>query len=148
MSLIRYEPWTLVNRLHQDLDRLFGREFSGGEDDTRGAVSDWLPAVDVQETKDAFVLRADLPGVDPKDIDVTMENGVMTLRGRRASEARTEEGGYSRVERSSGEFFRRFTLPDSADPESISAQTNNGVLTVRIAKRPEVQPRRIQVKTS
>lgn len=147
MSLTRYEPWSLVNRLHHDLDRIFGREY-GQDDDSRGAVSDWLPAVDVQETKDAFVLRADLPGVDPKDIDVTMENGVLTLRGRRQSESTQEESGYRRVERISGEFFRRFTLPDVADAESISAQTNNGVLTVRIAKRPEVQPRRIEVKTS
>jgi len=147
MSLIRYEPWSLVNRLHHDLDRIFGREFAQ-DDDSHGAVSDWMPAVDVQETKDAFVLRADLPGVDPKDIDVTMENGVLTLRGRRQSESATEDGGYRRVERISGEFFRRFTLPDVADAESISAQTSNGVLTVRIAKRPEVQPRRIEVKGS
>lgn len=148
MSITRYEPWNLVNRLHHDLDRIFGREFAGSEDDSRGAVSDWLPAVDVQEAKDAFILRADLPGVDPKDIDVTMENGVLTLRGRRQSENTREEGGYRRVERTSGEFFRRFTLPDVADSESISAETNNGVLTIRIAKRPEVQPKRIEVKAS
>ncbi len=148
MSLIRYEPWSLVNRLHSDLDRIFGREYTGSNDDSRGAVSDWLPAVDVQETKDAFVLRADLPGVDPKDIDITMENGVLTLRGRRSNETTSEERGYQRVERLSGEFFRRFTLPDVADAESIAAQTSNGVLTVRIAKRAEVQPRRIEVKAS
>ncbi|HEY6644022.1 Hsp20/alpha crystallin family protein [Povalibacter sp.] len=147
MSLIRYEPWSLVNRLHSDLDRIFGRDYQDN-DDSRGAVSDWMPAVDVQETKDAFVLRADLPGVDPKDIDITMENGVLTLRGRRQSEQTSDERGYRRVERISGEFFRRFTLPDVANAESISAQTNNGVLTVTIAKRPEVQPRRIEVKTS
>ena len=147
MSLTRYEPWSLVNRLHNDLDRIFGRDMNH-EDDSRGAVSDWLPAVDVQETKDAFVLRADLPGVDSKDIDVTMENGVLTLRGRRHSETNTEERGYCRVERVSGEFFRRFTLPDVADADSISAQTSNGVLTLRIAKRPEVQPKRIEVKAS
>ncbi len=148
MNVTRYEPWSLVNRLHQDLDRLMGREFGGREDESHGAVSDWMPAVDVQETKDAFVLTADLPGVDPKDIDITMENGVLTLRGRRSHETRTEEKGFRRVERSSGEFFRRFTLPDIADSDSISAQTNNGVLTVKIAKRPEVQPRRIEVRSS
>jgi len=147
MSVIRYEPWSLVNRLHSDLDRIFGRELSD-DDDSRGAVSDWLPAVDVHETKDAFVLRADLPGVDPKDIDITMENGVLTLRGRRESESTQEERGYRRVERVSGEFFRRFTLPDVADAEAISAKTNHGVLTVRIGKRAEVQPKRIEVKAS
>jgi HSP20 family protein len=149
MAITRYEPWSLVNRLHQDLDRLMGREFGGRDDDESwGAVSDWMPAVDVQETKDAFVLTADLPGVNPNDIDITMENGVLTLRGRRVHEQRTEEKGFRRIERSSGEFFRRFTLPDIADPDSISAQTNNGVLTVRIAKRAEVQPRRIEIKSS
>lgn len=146
-SLTHYEPWGLVNRLHQDLDRVFGRDFAL-DDDSRGAVSDWMPAVDVHETKDAFILRADLPGVDPKDIEVTMENGVLSLRGRRESESTREEQGYRRVERISGEFFRRFTLPDVADSQAISAQTANGVLTVRINKRPEVQPKRIEVKAS
>ena len=148
MNVIRYEPWALINRLHQDLDRLVGREFAAGDDESRGAVSDWLPAVDVEEKSDAFLLQADLPGVDSKDIDITMENGMLSLRGRRQSEAKQESGGYRRVERVSGEFFRRFTLPDTADPEAISAQMANGVLTVRIGKRAEIQPRRIQVKTS
>ncbi len=146
MNLTRYEPWSLVNRLHTDLDRLFSREMQ--EDDSRGAVSDWMPAVDVHETKDAFVLRADLPGVDPKDIEITMENGVLTLRGRRESETTKEERGYRRVERVSGEFFRRFTLPDVADSDAITAKSNQGVLTVEIRKRAEVQPKRIEVKAS
>jgi HSP20 family protein len=148
MNVMRYEPWSLLNRLHQDLDRLVGRELGQGDDESRGAVSDWLPAVDVQEKRDAFLLQADLPGVDSKDIDITMENGVLSLRGRRQHETKQEEGGYRRVERASGEFFRRFTLPDSADPEAISAQMTNGVLTVRIGKRAEIQPRRIEVKSS
>jgi HSP20 family protein len=147
MNVTRYEPWTLINRLHQDLDRLFGREFSHGDDESRGAVSDWLPAVDVQEQPDAFLLQADLPGVESKDIDITMENGLLSLSGRRQHENRQENGGYRRVERVSGEFFRRFTLPDSADPEAISARMANGVLTVRIGKRAEIQPRRIEVKS-
>jgi HSP20 family protein len=148
MNVIRYEPWSLINRLHQDLDRLVGREFGHSDDESRGAVSDWLPAVDVQEQPDAFLLQADLPGVDAKDIDITMENGVLSLRGRRHHETKQEESGYRRVERVSGEFFRRFTLPDSADPEAISAQMTNGVLTVRIGKRAEIQPRRIEVRSS
>ena len=97
---------------------------------------------------DAFLLQADLPGVEAKDIDITMENGMLSLRGRRQSETKQEDGGYRRVERVSGEFFRRFTLPDIADSESISAQMSNGVLTVRIGKRAEIQPRRIQVKNT
>jgi HSP20 family protein len=134
--------------MHQDLDRIFGRDFDNQDDESWGAVSEWMPAVDVQETKDAFLITADLPGVDPKDIDITMENGLLSLRGRRSHEKTTEEKGFRRIERSSGEFFRRFTLPDVADSEQISAQTNNGVLTVRIAKRPEVQPKKIEIKAS
>lgn len=147
MNVSRYEPWSLVSRLHQDLDRVFSREMASG-DDSHGAVCDWMPAVDVSETKDAFVLRADLPGVDPKNIEITMENGVLSVRGHRESETTKEENGYRRVERASGEFFRRFTLPDSADANAITAQSGNGVLTVRIGKRPEVQSRRIEVKAS
>lgn len=148
MRLTRYEPWSIVNRLHQDLDRLMGRDFGGNEDESLGAVSDWMPAVDVQETKESFVITADLPGVKAEDIDITMENGVLTLRGRRSHETRTEEKGFSRVERSTGEFFRRFALPDVADADAIEAQCSNGVLTVKIAKRPEVQPRRIEVRSN
>lgn len=148
MRLTRYEPWSIVNRLHQDLDRLMSRDFFGNIDESLGAVSDWMPAVDVQETKDGFVIKADLPGVKPQDIDVTMENGVLSLRGRRANEERTEENGFRRIERSTGEFFRRFTLPDTADADSIEAHSSNGVLTVKIAKRPEVQPRRIEVRAN
>jgi HSP20 family protein len=148
MNVTRYEPWVLVNRLHQDLDRLLGREFGHADDESRGAVSDWLPAVDVQERPDAFLLQADLPGVDSKDIDITMENGVLSLRGRRQHETKQENGGSLRVVGVCGDFFRRFTLPDSADPEAISAQMTNGVLTVRIGKRAEIQPRRIEVRSS
>lgn len=148
MRLARYEPWSLVNRLHQDLDRLMSREFGSVEDESLGAVSEWMPAVDVQETKDSFVITADLPGVKAEDIDVTMENGVLSLRGQRSHEARTEEKGFRRIERSTGQFFRRFALPDVADADSIEAKCEHGVLTVKIAKRPEVQPRRIEVRSS
>lgn len=148
MRLARYEPWSIVNRLHQDLDRLMSREFGQRDDESLGAVSEWIPAVDVQEQDDAFLITADVPGVKPEDIDITMENGVLSLRGRREHQARTEERGFRRIERSTGEFFRRFTLPDAADAESIEATCSNGVLTIRIAKKPEVQPRRIEVRSS
>lgn len=145
MSLIRYEPWGLMGGLHRDLDRLLESRF--GADDTQGAVTDWVPAVDVREEDDHFVLHADVPGVDPADIEITMQEGVLTLRGKREA-VREENGkGYRRVERSSGQFFRRFNLPDTADAESISARSTNGVLEIRIPKHAKVQPRRISIKT-
>lgn len=147
MNVTRYEPWYLMNRLSRDLDRLLNTPAEGA-DDSRSSVVDWLPAVDIKEEDEQFVLRADLPGVEPKDIDVTMEKGVLTLRGTRSTESRDEKNGYRRVERVSGEFFRRFTLPDTADSQAIKARHVNGVLEVVIPKQDAVLPRKISVATN
>ncbi len=146
MSVVRYEPWVLMNRLSRDLERLFNVPADGG-DDTRSAVVDWVPAVDIKEEDKQFVIHADLPGVDAKDIDVTLEKGVLTIRGQRANESREEKDGYRRVERVSGQFFRRFSLPDTADSTAVKAKFVNGVLEVQIPKQPSVLPRRIAVDT-
>lgn len=142
MTLVRYEPWRLVNRLHQQLDHVFGDTFGSPE---ATGNSDWLPAVDVHEEPERFVVRADVPGVDPKDIDVTAENGVLTVRGERKTEMRENSKGYERFERSVGSFVRRFTLPESANTEQIKAKQTNGVLEISIPKQPQVQPRRISI---
>lgn len=150
MSIVRYEPWALMNRLSRGLDREFDRLFAAqldGADESRSSVVDWVPAVDIKEEDKQFVLHADLPGVDPKDIEITMEKGLLTIRGRRQSEAREEKNGYRRVERVSGEFYRRFTLPDTADSQAIKARSANGVLEVTIPKQATVLPRRIDVET-
>ena len=146
MSVVRYEPWVLMNRLSRDLERLFNVPADGG-DDTRSAVVDWVPAVDIKEEDQQFVIHADLPGVDAKDIDVTLEKGVLTIRGQRASASREEKDGYRRTERVSGQFFRRFSLPDTADSTAVKAKFANGVLEVQIPKQPSVLPRRIAVDT-
>ena len=157
MSVIRYEPWNLVSRLQRDIERTFSREFGGRNavaNDSRATadiddeIVDWSPAVDVHENADGFVLTADLPGVNPNDINVTMENGLLTIRGSRASEAAVEQKGYRRVERVSGKFLRRFSLPESANAEAVTAKTNHGVLTLTIPKRAEVQPRRIEIQAA
>lgn len=104
----------------------------------------WTPAVDVREEAERFVIRADVPGVDPASIDITMEDGVLTMSGERA--AASEEGvSYQRNERASGQFTRRFNLPESADAESVSARGENGVLEITIPKREQVKPRKITV---
>lgn len=144
MNISRYEPWVLVNRLSRDLERLFNAPVEGS-DDSRSSVVDWVPPVDIKEEDKQFVLHADLPGVEPKDIEITMEKGLLTIRGRRAVEAREERDGFRRVERVSGEFFRRFTLPDTADSQAIKARHVNGVLEVVIPKQATVLPRRIDV---
>jgi HSP20 family protein len=144
MTLVRYEPWRLVNRLHQQLDQVFGDTF-GSPEASGAANADWLPAVDIHEEPERFVVRADLPGVDRKDIDITAENGVLTIRGERKSEHNEKGNGYERVERVVGTFVRRFTLPETANTEQIKAKQTNGVLEVVIPKQPQVQPRRIAI---
>jgi HSP20 family protein len=110
MSLVRYEPWSLLNQLSKELDRSFR-----GNENSDVATSDWTPAVDIKEQDDAFVIVADIPGVDPKDIEVHMENGVLSIKGERESEKKEEKEGYKRVERSYGSFYRRFSMPETAD---------------------------------
>lgn len=128
-------------------DRLFDRGlFSARDNDDSSVVtSQWAPAVDIREEPGRFVLYADLPGVDPQDIEVQMERGLLTIRGERRIEQSQDNGSYSRIERMHGVFHRRFALPDSADPDGVTASGYNGVLQVVIPKKTESQPRRIQV---
>ncbi len=148
MNMIRYQPWGLASQLQNEIHRLFDHNFSGVADENGLTASDWVPAVDIKEEDNRFLIHADVPGVDPKDIDITMEDGTLTLKGERKSETRDEHDGYRRVERVSGQFFRRFTLPDTADAEGVSARGNNGVLEISIPKHAKAQPRRITVKAS
>lgn len=145
MTLTRYhQPWGLMNQLHNELNRMF----EGRESEEGGVLSaaDWVPAVDIKEEAERFVLTADIPGVDPKDIDITMEDGMLTLRGERQGVNEEEKNGFRRLERVRGTFYRRFSLPDTADAEGISARSEHGVLEVVIPKQAKVQPRRITVK--
>ena len=142
MSLIRYEPWSLVRRMRRDLDQLLAA------DRDRTADARWLPAVDIREEADRYVVRADLPGVDPKDIEITSENGVLEVRGERNLERRESGEGYRRVERVSGRFQRRFTLPREIAVDQIEARSSNGVLEVSLPKLAEAQPRKVTVEAA
>ena len=143
MTLLRHEPWSLLGQLQKELERSFDLSRPEGE----GAVvtSEWTPAVDIKEEKDRYVLFADLPGVKPEEIDVTMENGVLAIKGERETEAKAHREGYKRIERSYGTFYRRFTLPDSADAAGISAKSICGVLQIDIPKKAALQPKKINV---
>ena len=153
MQLKRYDPYyrsarplSALGRLLQetDFDTLLGNtlDAASGSD----IVTDWLPAVDIQEQPDSFLLKADLPGVDPENIEVTMEDGILTIQGNRESEKHDESDNFSRYERVKGRFLRRFTLPDTANGEAIEATTRHGVLEVTIPKQARLQPRKIAVK--
>jgi HSP20 family protein len=148
MNVVRYEPWGLLRRFHDDVNQLYGESRVGlGVEGDRSSIvtSNWTPAVDIKEQDQQFVLKADIPGVDPKDIDITMEDGVLTIKGERKHESEEGANGYKRVERSYGTFYRRFSLPDTADADRVTAKGKHGVLEVVIPKHEKVQPRRIAV---
>lgn len=137
-------PWQLMMQQMQKEMEHYQRQ--GGEDpaeDTTVATSAWTPAVDILEMENVFILRADIPGVDPKTIDIGMENGILDLKGERAEVE--EDAAYKRSERAKGGFHRRFTLPDNVDEERISASGNNGVLEIVLPKRLAKRSRKIQV---
>jgi HSP20 family protein len=148
MSLIKYEPYSLLDQLQREF--FHSRNFSSSQessndDNSNIEVSDWRPAVDIKEEKDKYVIHADLPGVQSKDIDITMENGILTLKGERATNKEEEHEGYKRVERVYGTFFRRFSLPDTVDTDKIEAKSKDGVLEIDVPKHEKEQPRRIEV---
>ncbi len=147
MNIIRYQPWTLMNRLHREIDQIFGDAYTPASADQQ-ALADWTPAVDVHEEADRYVVRADLPGVDSKDIQVTADDGVLTLRGTRATEKRTEAKGYERIERVSGSFLRRFTLPENVQAGEIRARHANGVLELSLPKQARVEPKRVAIEVN
>ena len=130
-----------MNRLFND--RRLG--WNSEEDNSSVVTSHWAPSVDIKEEEGRFLLTADLPGVDPKAIDVTMEKGVLTIKGERSFEDTEEREAYKRVERAYGTFYRRFSLPEAVDAENITAESKNGVLHVSIPKHEKAQPRRIEV---
>jgi HSP20 family protein len=140
MTIVRYEPWALVSRFQRQLDRALS--------ESADSTVSWIPRVDVREEDERFVVAADVPGVEGKDIEITADKGVLTIRGERRAEHKTSKDGYASVERATGTFLRRFTLPETADAEAIKATHVNGVLEVSIPKRPQEQPRRISVEAA
>lgn len=152
MNMMVTRPQWTGQGLGQDpIRQLFDRLFEGslvdqnGRDESSVVTSQWTPPVDIREEPEQFVLQADIPGVDPKDIEIQMDRGLLTIKGERRIERRFDDGRFSRVERMHGQFHRRFALPDSADPDRISASGNNGVLEIVIPKRAEARPRRIPI---
>lgn len=144
MAMIaRWEPFRDLARLQDEVGRLFDdRVFRGSE-----SVG-WTPACDIFEDAEAVTLRFELAGVEPKDVDVRFENGVLTVKGERKLEQEEKRENYHRVERSYGTFTRSFSLPGSLDAEKIKAETKHGVLAITLPKKPEAKPRAIQVKVT
>ena len=143
MSIMRYKPFAELDDLGSGL-RLFQDTVSRLL--TEPAARPWAPAVDIFETENELLLKADLPGVEMKDIDIQVENGTLTLRGERKYENETKEGGFHRIERSYGSFARLFTLPDTVNFEDVKADFKNGVLTVKLPKKEMAKPRTIKIE--
>jgi HSP20 family protein len=141
--MTRWEPFRDIARLQDEMNRLFDeRVFKGGE-----SVG-WTPACDIYEDEEGLTLRFELAGVEPKDVDVRFDNGVLTLRGERKLEKEDKRENYHRVELSYGTFTRSFSLPGTVDADKIRAESKNGVLTIALPKRSEAKPRSIQVKVT
>ena len=145
-TLVRWDPFRDLVSIQDELNRLFGRTFSGFEPLRPSAVGTWAPALDVYETDDKVVAKLDLPGIDPKDVEVSVENSTLTVTGEREFSSEVKEESYHRIERRYGSFSRAFTLPQTADTEKVEASFDKGVLTVEISKVERAKPKRIQIK--
>ncbi|MBT8062814.1 MAG: Hsp20/alpha crystallin family protein [Gammaproteobacteria bacterium] len=142
MEMVRYNPFGGVSKLQDEINRLFN---NWGDTDSSGATADWVPNVDILEFDDRFQLYVDIPGVDPKAVEVTLVGGVLNITGERDLPVANEEMVRRRMERGTGRFHRRFILPESVDPEKVKACDRNGVLDISIPKQARAQPRRIKV---
>jgi len=145
-TIARWEPFRGVTTLQDQINRLFNEAFERKGEES--SLSAWAPAVDIYETEQELVVKADLPDVDPKDLDIRVENNLLTIRGERKFEKKVSEENYLRVERSYGSFARSFTLANTVNSEAIKADYQNGVLTLTIPKREEAKPKQIKVNVA
>ena len=144
MTIVRWEPLRELGTLQSEMNRLFNTVFDGPTP-TGSTMRRWMPAMDLLESGDDFVLKADLPGMSEEDVSIELEDSTLTISGERKAEQRAEGEGYYRVERSTGSFSRSLTLPKGVDPEAVTASFDRGVLEVRIPKPAERKPRRISI---
>ena len=142
-ALSRWEPFRGAASLQDQLNRLFTDVFERNHQDS--SLSTWAPAVDIYETEHELVVKADLPDIDPKYLDIRVENNILTIRGERKFERKVTEDNYLRVERAYGSFSRSFSLSNTVNSEAIKADYQNGVLSLSIPKREEAKPKQIKV---
>jgi HSP20 family protein len=146
-TITRWEPFRGISSLQEQVNRLFDDKlFRGRAEDS--ALTTWAPAVDIYETENELVVKADLPDVDEKDLDVRIEDNTLTIRGERKFEKSVSEDNFLRVERAYGVFSRSFSLPNTVNAEAIKAEYRNGVLNVHIPKREESKPKQIKVNVA
>ena len=142
-TLNRFEPFSGNSVLQDQISRLVNQAFAGSSDEA--SVTTWAPAVDIYETEHELVVKGDLPDVKPEDLDIRVENNILTIRGERKFEKKVDEKNYLRVERAYGTFSRSFSLANTVNTEAIKADYTNGVLTLTVPKREEAKPKQIKV---
>jgi HSP20 family protein len=148
MNIIKYDPFREMRSLQDEVNRLFASSFSRGGDESDLMRGAWSPQVDIFENQNEIVLEAELPGMKPEDVEISIENNVLTIHGERKFEKKDENDNFHRVERSYGSFTRSFTLPPTVQSENANAEFENGVLRLSLAKREEAKPRRIEIKAT
>jgi HSP20 family protein len=146
MSITRWDPFRNVSTLQEQVNRLFENSVQGSRGES--ALTTWAPAVDIYETENELVLKADIPDMNDKDLDIRVENNMLTVRGERKFEQKVKEENYLRIERTYGSFSRSFGLPNTVNTEGIKAEYKNGVLTVEMPKRAESKPKQVKVNVN
>jgi HSP20 family protein len=142
-SITRWDPFRGLASFQEQMNRLF--EDSLRTRDGESALTTWAPPVDIYETENELVLKVDLPELNEKDLDIRVENNMLTIQGERKFEEKTSRDNYLRVERAFGSFSRSFSLPNTVDTDAIHAEYKNGVLTVQMPKRAEAKPKQVKV---
>jgi HSP20 family protein len=145
MSVTRNEPWAVLNQLQRHLNQYFDGDAGGNANASSAATADWIPPADIEEYVDRFVLKIDIPGVDPGAVEITLEQGVLSIVGSRIKDQTENDLQRERTERPQGRFHRRFSLPETADSNGVRASGKQGVLQIVIPKQPLAQPKRIKV---
>ena len=145
MTIVRWEPLRELSSLQSEMNRLFNTVFDTPSGTSGNVLRRWMPAMDLVESGDHFVLRADLPGMSEDDVNIEFEDGTLTVSGERKAEHEESNEGFHRVERSFGSFSRSLTLPQGIDPEAVTASFDRGVLEIRIPKPEQRKPRKIAI---
>jgi HSP20 family protein len=145
MTIVRWEPLRELSSLQSEMNRLFDGLFEPGRSPAPSEMRRWIPPMDLLETEDSFVLRADLPGMTQEEVKIELEDNVLMLSGERRADHETRQEGFYRLERAFGSFSRSLTLPQGVDPDGVSASFDRGVLEVRIPKPEQAKPRRIAI---
>jgi len=148
MAIVRWEPFRDLLATPRDFDRLFREAFSPVFGQGELSTRTWAPPVDIYENGDSLVLKAELPGLEPKDVEIRVEDNTLYLKGERKFEKEVKEQNYHRVERSYGTFTRSFSLPNSIDSDKVQAEYKDGILTLTMPKREEAKPKTIKINVS